>query len=139
MAGRVATLSFATEELVAAAYLHDVLEDCQVTHDELEKAFGIEVASLVDLLTKKGDGNRTERLTRYFETLGAAPSNVHVVKALDRIDNLGDLALLSGNEEFKREYVAETHRLSLFISEAGRDLLNEMQRATDRVLNTLAA
>lgn len=138
VAGRVATLPFATEELVAVAYLHDVLEDCPVTKGTLEGLFGLDVADLVDHLTKKaGEGNRETRLNRYFEALGAAPSVVHVIKALDRIDNLRDMAMLKGNEGFKREYVAETHRLTLFIPGAGRDLLEEMRHAAERVLDAV--
>lgn len=140
VAGRVAVLPFATEELVAVAYLHDVLEDCPVTVGELEELFGLEVARLVEFLTKKKtEGNREARLSRYFQTLGEAPAVVHAVKALDRIDNLRDLALLPGHGEFAKEYVAETHRLSLFIPEAGRDLLEEMRRTAQGVLNTVTA
>src|SRR3972149_1547626 len=75
VAGRVAVLPFATDELVAVAYLHDVMEDCPITHDDLVREFGAEVAHLVDFLTKKNiGGNREERLTRYFEALGGGPA-----------------------------------------------------------------
>ena len=140
VAGRVAVLPFATDELVAVAYLHDVMEDCPITHDDLVREFGAEVADLVDFLTKKKTGgNREARLTAYFQMLGEAPAVVHAVKALDRIDNLRDLALLSGHGGFAKEYLAETHRLSLFIPEAGKDLLAEMHRTAEMVLNTVTA
>ena len=140
VAGRVSVLPYATEELVAVAYLHDVLEDCPVTHADLAQEFGAGVADLVDYLTKKKtEGNREARLARYFQTLGEAPAVVHAVKALDRIDNLRDLALLPGHGEFAKEYLAETHRLSLFIPYAGQDLLTEMRQAAERVMNTVTA
>ena len=41
-------------ETIAAALLHDVLEDTPITYDEVEKAFGARVAKLVDGVTKLG-------------------------------------------------------------------------------------
>jgi len=50
-----------TEEMIAAAYLHDVVEDTDVTMDTITSLFGSVVASLVKDLTdvsKPSDGNR---------------------------------------------------------------------------------
>ena len=38
-------------DIIAAAYLHDVVEDTSVTHDDIEKEFGFNVRSLVRDLT----------------------------------------------------------------------------------------
>ena len=40
------------EQTLAAALLHDVIEDCKVTVEELTQKFGLEVAHLVDGVTK---------------------------------------------------------------------------------------
>src|SRR5579871_5951639 len=40
------------EQTLAAALLHDVIEDCEVTLEELDQLFGSEVANLVDGVTK---------------------------------------------------------------------------------------
>ena len=37
---------------LCAALLHDTIEDCEVTYEELEEKFGTEVASLVNGVTK---------------------------------------------------------------------------------------
>ncbi|MBC7174519.1 MAG: bifunctional (p)ppGpp synthetase/guanosine-3',5'-bis(diphosphate) 3'-pyrophosphohydrolase, partial [Polyangiaceae bacterium] len=42
---------------VCAALLHDVVEDCEVSNDEITKIFGTEVAFLVDGVTKLGQVN----------------------------------------------------------------------------------
>ena len=39
---------------LAGALLHDVMEDCGVSFEELEQQFGAEVATLVDAVTKLG-------------------------------------------------------------------------------------
>ena len=41
-------------ESVAAALLHDVVEDTPVTLDEIRKEFGNEIAELIDGVTKLG-------------------------------------------------------------------------------------
>ena len=53
-----------TPEMICAAYLHDVVEDTDVTIDEIEREFGDTVANLVYWLTdisKPEDGNRAAR------------------------------------------------------------------------------
>ena len=47
----LADLNLDTHSIIAAL-LHDVIEDCGVTFDDLETRFGIEVAKLVDGVTK---------------------------------------------------------------------------------------
>jgi GTP pyrophosphokinase len=44
------------EDLVAAALLHDVVEDCGITVAEIERRFGMAVASVVEALTNPSQG-----------------------------------------------------------------------------------
>ena len=48
--------------VIATAYLHDVLEDCDVTYEEIEERFGREIATYVGLLTKKVNQSREDYL-----------------------------------------------------------------------------
>ncbi|MCH7593194.1 MAG: bifunctional (p)ppGpp synthetase/guanosine-3',5'-bis(diphosphate) 3'-pyrophosphohydrolase [Chloroflexi bacterium] len=62
----IATAEFLAERrmdatTLAAALLHDVIEDCEVTREELEERFGNDVAKLVDGVTKM---NSIDILTR---------------------------------------------------------------------------
>ena len=53
-----------SDEMLAAAYLHDVVEDTQVTIELIKKEFGKCIATLVEGLTdvsKPEDGNRAAR------------------------------------------------------------------------------
>src|SRR5690606_38890864 len=64
VAGIVATTPFATKTMIAAALLHDVVEDTTYTLKDIEDRFGKEVARLVDWLTDlstPADGNRAKR------------------------------------------------------------------------------
>ena len=59
------------DEMLAAALLHDVVEDCGVTIEDIVKEFGSDVASLVSALTdvsKPEDGNRRFSYLFYYYT-----------------------------------------------------------------------
>jgi (p)ppGpp synthase/HD superfamily hydrolase len=84
-----------TSAMIAAAYLHDVVEDTPVTIDEIRGAFGEEVAELVDWLTdvsRPGDGNRRERKTIDLDHTARAPAQAKTIKLADLIDNSLTLA-----------------------------------------------
>ena len=53
---------------IAAAYLHDVVEDTSVTLAEIRLQFGDRVAELVDLLSKRKDEDGDEAIQRLVES-----------------------------------------------------------------------
>ena len=79
-----------TEEMMAAALLHDVVEDTAVTIDEIADKFGYEVAELVSWLTniaKASDGNRRTRKSLNVQHLSRAPGTAQTIKLADIIHN----------------------------------------------------
>lgn len=93
VAGQTAVLHGATPAMVAAAFLHDTVEDTPVTVEQIGAEFGLEVAVLVDHLTDQyasgpGKFNRKTRKRLEAERLGRAPADAQAIKALDVIDNL---------------------------------------------------
>jgi (p)ppGpp synthase/HD superfamily hydrolase len=79
-----------TTEMVAAALLHDVVEDTEVGLDAIRERFGEAVAELVDWLTdisRPNDGNRRARRRKDLEHLARAPATAQTVKFADLIDN----------------------------------------------------
>lgn len=84
-----------TDAMIAAAYLHDVVEDTDVTMDTITSLFGSVVASLVKDLTdvsKPSDGNREARKTIDRQHLAQASADAQFVKCADIIDNSWDIA-----------------------------------------------
>jgi len=89
---------------LATAYLHDVIEDCDVDYDDVEEAFGREVAGYVAALSKDTRLPESEREAAYDRQLAAAQWPARLVKLADALDNLEDA--LDGNMIGKRLDVA---------------------------------
>ena len=79
-----------TDEMVAAALLHDVVEDTPVTIQEIETKFGSKVAELVGWLTdtsRPEDGNRKTRKSIDRLHSADAPAEAQTIKLADLIHN----------------------------------------------------
>lgn len=99
-------------EVVAAAWLHDVLEDTECTITEIKNACGVRVADLVFEVTdvsRPADGNRFARKTLDREHLAAASLNGKTIKLADLIDNT--LSIVPWDPDFARVYLAEKEAL----------------------------
>lgn len=85
-----------TDQMVAATWLHDTVEDTPVTLEEIREVFGDEVADLVfwltDTLTHE-DGNRAFRKEAARKRLAEAPMEAQIIKAVDLMHNAGSIAL----------------------------------------------
>jgi len=79
-----------TDEMIAAALLHDVVEDTHVTLDQIEDNFGGKVAELVGWLTdisRPEDGNRRFRKSLDRDHSANAPAEAQTIKLADLIHN----------------------------------------------------
>ena len=113
-----------TEAMVAAALLHDVLEDTEVTVDVLEEQFGSEVADLVLWLTdisKPEDGNRSTRKALDRQHSAAAPAAAQTIKVADLISNTK--TIVEFDPGFAKTYLAEKRLLLDVLTRANPTLL----------------
>ncbi len=78
------------EETLAAAMLHDVIEDTPYGFQDLAKRFGSKVATWVRILSKDHKLKGEPRELRYQKQLAKAPEPVKWVKLADMTDNLLD-------------------------------------------------
>ena len=79
-----------TNLAISCALLHDVIEDANITYDELYMKFGEKVANGVEALTKdKTIASKQEQMKDSIERLLTQPYEVQMVKLADRIINLG--------------------------------------------------
>jgi guanosine-3',5'-bis(diphosphate) 3'-pyrophosphohydrolase len=119
------------EPTLAAALLHDVVEDCRVPIDEIRARFGERVASIVEAVTKPHDLPKPEQKRVARELLLAGPPAARVVKMADRLSNLLDLDELAWTDEKKAEYRAEALDIAA-IGEAAHPGLAAALRAQAR-------
>ncbi len=101
-------------EVVAAALLHDVVEDTPVTNEQIRELFGDWVADLVSEVTdvsKPGDGNRATRKAIDRQHLAKASYWGATIKYADLIANTRDI--VKQDSGFARVYLEEKYLLLL--------------------------
>lgn len=99
-------------ETIAAAWLHDTVEDTPATLEDIEAEFGPAVAELVEELTdisRPGDGNRAQRKELDRRHLALASPRAKTVKLADLIDNCRDI--VGHDPGFARIYLGEMQAL----------------------------
>ena len=86
------------EEVVAAAFLHDVVEDTSEGLDQISSEFGDEVSELVRAMTEDDSiepyEERTEEHRRRVLGAGAAPASIYAADKLARVRSF----IVSGEE-----------------------------------------
>lgn len=128
---------------IAAAYLHDVIEDCKITKEQLAKDFDANIADLVYNLTNTSkithpNANRAMRKQIDRSKLGALSAAdrsvarvVHSIKAADRIDNLNDLG--ASDPDFLAVYLEESKLLLEVLDRADIRLRDELRSTIERL------
>jgi (p)ppGpp synthase/HD superfamily hydrolase len=76
---------------IAAAVLHDTIEDTGTDYDDIEERFGHDVAECVAALTKNATLPEPEREADYDKRLAQAPWQARLVKLADTHDNYLDM------------------------------------------------
>jgi hypothetical protein len=120
-------------EMIAAAWLHDTVEDTQATLEDIEEAFGQPVAELVEELTdvsKPGDGNRALRKAIDCRHLAQASQRAKTVKLADLIDNCKDIT--RHDRRFARIYLAEMSSLMQVLQEGNEQLFKRAKKLHEK-------
>jgi hypothetical protein len=117
-------------EMIAAAWLHDTVEDTPATFGDLERAFGPAIRDLVAQLTdvsKPSDGNREIRKAIDRSHTAHASPRAKTVKLADLIDNCRDIC--GHDPRFARIYLAEAAALLEVLDEGDGRLYHRAQKA----------
>lgn len=138
------------EDMIAAAYLHDLAED--ISEEKMRKAaamlglpafvvlpdvrdgrlshilgwFGASIASLVEQVTdvsKPSDGNRKVRKALDLEHLAGASPEGQTIKLADLIDNAQDIQ--KNDPDFAVVYMREKRELLKVLTKGDRGLYNQ--------------
>lgn len=124
-------------EMMYAAVLHDVLEDCpQVTEEMISDVSSDTTLYLVKSLTNPSKNSilpRSERKKMDRDHLKSASVYAKMIKLVDRTCNLRDLSLCPDND-FKLKYAQESR---LLLDECLRDVNEELENKLEIAINEL--
>jgi hypothetical protein len=129
VAGLVAEVT-TDSEMLAAAWLHDTVEDTPATFGDIEYAFGTAVRELVAELTdvsRPADGNRAERKAIDRLHLARASPRGKTIKLADLIDNCRDIC--AHDPRFARVYLPEAASLLEVLEDGDPVLYRRAQKA----------
>lgn len=118
-----------TREMLAAAYLHDTVEDTRVTLDLIRSEFGDEIADLVGWLTdvsQPADGNRFDRKAKDRAHSATAPADAQTVKLADLIANTR--SIVQHDEKFAQTYLEEKRLLLAVMDKGDPQLMAEARK-----------
>lgn len=121
--GSIVWGAYGDENMLAAAYLHDVVEDTGVTLSTIENLFGEDVTTLVAGLTdvsKPSDGNRAERKRIDREHTAEQSPRCKTIKLADLIHN--SQSILEYDREFAKTYIKEKELLLEVLKEGDTNL-----------------
>ena len=125
---------------ITCALLHDVVEDTDVSLEEIKEMFGSRVAKIVDGLTKldgtyKAENMQAENFKKVLSTL-VEDVRVSLIKIADRLHNMRTLGSMPRHKQLKiaaeTEYIYAplAHRLGLYkLKTEFQDIIMQIQEA----------
>ncbi|MFO0834344.1 MAG: HD domain-containing protein [Phycisphaerales bacterium] len=97
-------------EAIAAALLHDTIEDTPTDYDDIAENFGDGVARIVAALTKSMILPEPEREVDYDQRLAAADWRARLIKLADVYDNLSDMLQTQEKRKSLAKMIAKAER-----------------------------
>tara|TARA_R110002049_G_scaffold305772_1_gene503227 strand:- start:320 stop:1660 length:1341 start_codon:yes stop_codon:yes gene_type:complete len=120
-------------EVIAAAWLHDIVEDTPATFEEIELKFGARVLQFVFDLTdvsRPSDGSRVQRKAIDREHLSQASAAAKTIKLADLIDNCGDIC--KHDDRFGRVFISEMQQLLVHLVDGDARLYQRAERLCNK-------
>lgn len=115
------------EETIAAAFLHDLVEDYSFSLIELENRFGPVITKSVKLLTKDTEGY----YDIYFDGIGSNDI-ASIVKGADRMHNFQSMVGVFTKEK-QLDYINECEQLIMPMLKDARRLFPEQETAYENI------
>lgn len=111
-----------SEQVLAAAVLHDIIEDTSWSYHDVAKEFGAEVAELVRHCS---DDTRLPSVARFNEMLDhvlVMPFNAMLIKLADILDNVGDMS--TWKPKRRQRYLEKKQRVLNAMRDSGTGVHN---------------
>ncbi|MDB5257787.1 MAG: hypothetical protein JWM14_2482 [Chitinophagaceae bacterium] len=125
------------ENIIAACWLHDTIEDCKVSYHDIKELCGEEVAEMVYCVTDELGRNRKERKIKTYPKIKNNPDAL-CVKLCDRIANMQQ-SFLDNNDRLRSMYLEEHREFKnqLYSADSSESLLLLWKRLEDLVSNAI--
>ena len=136
------------DNVVAAAYLHDVVEDTKYTKEDIEKEFGSDVCSLVMGATEPDKSlSWEERKKHTIENIKNLDLRHKAIVCADKISNLEDIRIMFGINgkydfsSFKRGYDSQkwyytnVYESLTFNEDSELEIFKRLKKLIDAVFN----
>ena len=105
-----------SENIVVAALLHDLIEDTDITYDDLKNEFSIEVANLVKTVSFNPNiSDEYEQAKEMFNNCLEYGFDALIIKCSDLIDNIGFIKFV--DEKSERIKLLKKYELFLNMAE----------------------
>jgi len=135
IAGYVRTLNLLyPEETMAVAFLHDIVEDCDISVSELERQFGKHVSFSVSLLSKRRDGYTIESSPYYLNICNDTIASI--IKGADRIHNFQTMIDVFDIPK-QQQYIADCKKGILPMLKKARRKFPEQEPAYENIKHAL--
>lgn len=128
------------QHVIAAALLHDTVEDTDTTLEELEHEFGADVAALVAELTDDKSLAKELRKRLQIEHASEVSAAAAQLKLADKLSNVEDIAEAPPSDwsvERRREYLLWTRRVVDRLPHRNPVLEERYRRALNGALDSL--
>ena len=136
------------DNVVAAGYLHDVVEDTKYTLDDIQNIFGDDIANLVDVASEPDKTlSWEERKQHTIDNTKHLPLRKKLVICADKINNAEDMALkfervghrsfskFKRGEESQRWYYENIYASLIYNEDENLPIFKRLKSAIDTVFN----
>lgn len=127
-----------TEDMLCAALLHDVVEDCGVQLGEIFDIFGPDVCYMVNDLSdasKSSDGNRATRKAIDRNWIAGAKARSKTIKLADLISN--SKSICEHDKDFAKVYIKEKELLLEVLTEGDPTLYAQAKDIVEKAKKEL--
>ncbi len=107
---RLKNLGVANQDVLCAAWLHDIIEHSDTTFDEINEIFGNSISVLVLSLTKDSELSKKQREAQYIQQLKDSTLQAKIIKLCDISANLKDISNAPISKTQKNKQVKKLFR-----------------------------
>lgn len=119
------------QDLMIATLFHDLIEDTDVTKQDIKTRFGEKIASIAKELTK----SKNQTKEQYLLSFKDGSDEAKIIKMADRIDNLLDMDISNWTNEKKVNYTEQAKLILNHCGNANKQLASLLNQIINKILN----